>query len=160
MKRIKMFQAMTLRAVSLVPFVLLVAAVLLLTPGDTQADLSGQFRIIVNPSVDITELDLDDLKRIYLGKKTLWDSGSRIQPSLLNEKSSVTKEFLESSLRKTVRQYRAYWKRRLFSGGGAAPKTFRSSTQVVDFVASTEGGIGVVEGTIDDARVKVLSIKE
>jgi ABC-type phosphate transport system substrate-binding protein len=155
-----MFQTATFRATSCSLIAFLVATVLLLTPADTRADLSGQFRIIVNPSVEINELALDELKRIYLGKKTLWDSGSRIRPSLLNEKSPLTQEFLESSLRKTVRQYRAYWKRRLFSGGGAAPKTFRSSTQVVDFVASTEGGIGVVDGAIDDDRVKVLSIKE
>lgn len=155
-----MFQSATLRAFSVPLVVLLVLAGILSTPGATQADLAGQVKIIVNPSVEITELQRDDLARIYLGKKTLWDSGSRIQPSLLNEKSTVTKEFLETGLRKTVRQYRAYWKRRLFSGGGAAPKTFRSSTQVVDYVASTEGGIGVVEDAIEDDRVKVLSIKE
>lgn len=154
-----MFQSATLRIVSAPLVILLVLVVVLSTPNATQADL-GQIKIIVNPAVEINELERDELTRIYLGKKTLWDSGARIQPSLLNEKSSITKEFLESGLRKTVRQYRAYWKRRLFSGGGVAPKTFRSSTQVVDFVASTEGGIGVVEGAIDDDRVKVLSIKE
>jgi len=155
-----MFQAATLRAISVLPVILLVLAVVLSTPGATKADLTDQVRIIVNPAVEITELQRDDLARIYLGKKTLWDSGARIRPSPLNEKSSVTKDFLETGLRKTVRQYRAYWKRRLFSGGGVAPRTFGSSTQVVDFVASTEGGIGVVEGTIDDDRVRVLSIKE
>lgn len=153
-----MFLAATLRAVSVLPVTLLVLAVVLSTSGATQANLADQVKIIVNPAVEINEIQRDDLKRIYLGKKTLWDSGARIQPSLMNEKSAVTKEFLENGLKKTVRQYRAYWKRRLFSGGGVAPRTFRSSTQVVDFVASTEGGIGVVEGTIDDDRVRVLSI--
>jgi ABC-type phosphate transport system substrate-binding protein len=160
MEKFKMFRTATLRAASPFSVVPLLAVLILLAPFDTQANFPDQIKIIVNPAVGISELESDVLARIYLGKKTLWDSGARIQPSLLNEKSSVTKEFLESGLRKTIRQYRAYWKRRLFSGGGAAPRTFRSSTQVVDFVASTEGGIGVVEGAIDDDRVKVLSIKE
>ncbi len=155
-----MFQAAILRTISVLPVILLVLAVVLSVPGATRADLNNQVKIIVNPTVEIAELQRDDLARIYLGKKTLWDSGARIQPSLLNENSSATKQFLETGLRKTVRQYRAYWKRLLFSGGGVAPRTFRSSTQVVDFVASTEGGIGVIEGTIDDDRVRVVSIKE
>ena len=66
--------------------------------------------------------------------------------------------FLEDSVRKTVRQYRAYWKRRLFSGQGTAPKTFTSSRQVANFVADNPGAIGVVDASFDDNRVKVVDL--
>jgi ABC-type phosphate transport system substrate-binding protein len=57
-----------------------------------------------------------------------------------------------------VRQYRAYWKKRLFSGQGTAPKTFTSSRQVVDYVARTPGAVGVVErGAVND-RVKLIEL--
>jgi hypothetical protein len=124
------------------------------------AGQDNPLKVIVNPAAELSELHRDDLARIYLGKKTLWDTGTRIQPCLLNEKSPVTKQFLETDLRKTVRQYRAYWKRRLFSGGGIAPRTFRTSAQVLDFVVANEGAIGVVEATVDDDRIVVVTIKE
>ncbi|GMR21708.1 MAG: hypothetical protein BMS9Abin37_0022 [Acidobacteriota bacterium] len=115
-------------------------------------------KIIVNSEVEIGTLTQADLARIYLGKKTFWKSGSRIAPSLLNEKSPLTEAFLEESVRKTVRQYRAYWKRHLFSGKGTAPKTFASSLQVANFVADNPGAIGVVDAGFDDDRVKVVEL--
>ena len=62
-------------------------------------------------------------------------------------------------MKKSVSQYRAYWKRLLFSGGGSAPRTFRTSAQVIDFVTRQPGAIGVVESSAADAaRVKVLDV--
>ena len=115
-------------------------------------------KVIVNPDVDIASLSQAELARIYLGKKTLWDSGSRITPSLLHEKSPLTEAFLKESVKKTVRQYRAYWKRHLFSGKGTAPKTFASSGQVANYVADNPGAIGVVDASFEDARVKVVEL--
>lgn len=115
-------------------------------------------KVIVNPDVEIANLSQAELARIYLGKKTFWDSGSRITPSLLNEKSPLTEAFLEDSVKKTVRQYRAYWKRHLFSGKGTAPRTFASSRQVANYVADNPGAIGVVDASFQDDRVKVVEL--
>lgn len=122
------------------------------------AAAQGSVKIIVNSEVEVASLSQAELARIYLGKKTLWDSGSRITPSLLNEKSPLTEAFLEESVKKTVRQYRAYWKRHLFSGKGTAPKTFASSSQVANYVADNPGAIGVVDATFEDDRVKVVEL--
>ena len=43
--------------------------------------------------------------------------------------------------------------------GGNHP-SFRTSTEVVDFVARTPGAIGLVEKAPDDKRVKLLVIEE
>lgn len=134
-------------------------AALLVLPTET-ADAQGQLKIIVNPDLPLGQISQTELARIYLGKKTLWDgSNARISPSLLNEKSPVTKEFLEDNVKKTVRQYRAYWKRRLFSGAGTAPKAFSSSKQVADFVAANPGAIGVIDAGFNDDRVKVIQLE-
>lgn len=122
------------------------------------ASAQSKVTVIVNPDVEVTEISQAEISRIYLGKKTFWDSGSRIAPSLLDEKSTLTESFLEESVRTTVRQYRAYWKRRLFSGQGTAPKTFVSTRQVVDYVANNPGAIGVVETSSTDNRVKIIEL--
>jgi ABC-type phosphate transport system substrate-binding protein len=136
------------------------AAFLLIAILSTGAAASAQSnaRIIVSADVEVTSISQSELARIYLGKKTFWDSGARIEPSLLDEKSPVTESFLEENLKKTVRQFRAYWKRHLFSGQGTAPKTFASSKQVADFVAANPGAIGIVDGSYTDDRVKFIEL--
>jgi len=130
-------------------------------PSLLDASVADDIKIIVNSTSQVNELDGEDLKRIYLGKKSFWDweSGPRIMPSMPSEKSPVTKSFLEGTIRRTVRQYRAYWTRRIFSGGGTAPRTFRTPAQLIDFVASNPGAIGVVAASVDDGRVKVVAVK-
>ena len=123
------------------------------------AGAEGQTKVIVSTDVEVSAISQAEIARIYLGKKTFWDSGARIQPSLLDEKSPLTESFLEENLKKTVRQFRAYWKRHLFSGQGTAPKTFASSKQVADFVAANPGAIGIVDGSYTDDRVKFIDLK-
>ncbi len=139
--------------------VCLIAAILAVATV-SQATAQESVKIIVNPDVEVSSLSQAEIARIYLGKKTFWESGSRISPSLLNEKSQLTKLFLEESVRKTVRQYRAYWKRRLFSGQGTAPKTFASSREVANYVADNPGAIGVVDASLADNRVKVVDLSD
>lgn len=143
------------------PVALILTAVIASTATTlSRAAAQDNVKIIVNEDVDVASLSRSEVARIYLGKKTFWESGSRITPSLLNEKSPLTQAFLEESVRKTVRQYRAYWKRHLFSGKGTAPKTFASSRQVANFVADNPGAIGVVDATFQDDRVKVIELAQ
>ena len=115
-------------------------------------------RIVVSKENKIRSMTTDDLIRIFLGKKTLWDSGTRIVPAMPEEESPAGELFLSQTLKKSVSQFRAYWKRLLFSGGGTVPRVFRNSDQLMDFVARQPGAIGVVEASAVDDRVRVLEI--
>ena len=114
--------------------------------------------IVVHKDLTVSKLSPDDLESIYLGKKTLWESGAKIAPVILVEDSPGGREFIEQVLAKTVAQYRAYWKRRLFSGGGTVPRAFSSSAEIVDFVGKTPGAIGVIESPSKDERVKSVPL--
>ena len=130
-----------------------------LLPGFSSAQgVDRSLRVVVNKENTISSLTTDDLTRIFLGKKTLWDSGTRIVPTMPEEESPTGELFLSGTLRKSVGQFRAYWKRLLFSGGGAVPKVFRNHDQLLDFVARQPGAIGVVEASAVDDRVRVLEI--
>jgi len=117
-------------------------------------------RVVVNKENKLASLSTDDLNRIFLGKKTLWDSGVRIVPAMPEEESPAGETFLSGTLKKSVSQFRAYWKRLLFSGGGAVPKVFRNSSQLIDFVARNPGAIAVVETGGDEDRVRVIEISD
>jgi len=115
-------------------------------------------QIVAHKDLGITTLTAEDLESIFLGKKTLWESGSKVSPVLLVEDSPGGQEFIEKTLSKTVDQYRAYWRRRVFSGGAAPPRTLASTAEILDFVAKTPGAIGVVEGPVTDERVKIVTL--
>lgn len=131
---------------------------LLIAPGVDAA--RPPVKVIVNKEQPDARLDVDDLERIYLGKKTLWESGQRIAPAMLEDSNETVEPFMVGVLHKTSSQFRAYWKRQLFSGGGAPPRTFRTSAQVAEFVARQPGAIGVVEPGFTDDRIKVVQISE
>ncbi len=121
--------------------------------------LDRSLRIVVSKENKIRSMTTDDLTRVFLGKKTLWDSGTRIVPAMPEEESPAGELFLSVTLKKSVSQFRAYWKRLLFSGGGTVPKVFRNSDQLMDFVARQPGAIAVVEASAVDDRVRVLEIE-
>jgi ABC-type phosphate transport system substrate-binding protein len=136
-------------------------AALLALPGGVPAgaqDKAEAFRIVVNLDNKLARIDQEDLARIYLGKKTLWEWDARIVPAMLDENAKLSQSFLETHLKRSVSQYRAYWKRLLFSGGGTPPRTFRTSAEVVEFVARQPGGIGVVEAAAVDSRVRAVDV--
>lgn len=145
------------------PWATLVLAALLALPGGPPAGADAKaepFRVVVNLENKLARIDQEDLARIYLGKKTLWEWDARIVPAMLDENAKVSQSFLETHLKRGVSQYRAYWKRLLFSGGGTPPRTFRTSAEVVEFVARQPGGIGVVEAAAVDSRVRTLDVDE
>lgn len=134
--------------------ILLAASIL----GLLLAQTGSAATLVANSDVDTAKMTVEQVEQIYLGKKTLWDSGQRVIPVMVNEDSAEARDFLDKVLKKTVAQYRAYWKRRLFSGGGTVPKTFRTTGEVIEFVSKTPGSIGVVQTGTKDPRVKVVEV--
>ena len=145
----------TLRVVSLLGAL---AFLLALSPVARAQGIDRSLRVVVSKENKLTSLTTDDLNRIFLGKKTLWESGTRIVPAMPEEESPAGETFLSGTLKKSVSQFRAYWKRLLFSGGGTVPKVFRSNEQLLDFVARQPGAIAVIEASAVNDRVRVLEI--
>ena len=146
------------RRFSAAAFAATVGLCLALWPSVLSAQVDRSLRVVVSKENKLASLSTDDLNRIFLGKKTLWDSGTRIVPAMPDEESPAGEVFLSGTLKKSVSQFRAYWKRLLFSGGGTVPKVFRSNEQLIDFVARQPGAIAIVEASAVSDRVRVLDI--
>jgi len=122
--------------------------------------IAGGPIIVVHPDNPARGVSIETLKQIYLGKKTLWEGGELISPVLPEERSETTRQFIEGTLEKTLSQYRSYWRRRLFSGGGVEPRSFRGDSEILDFVAKNPGAIALVENSPEEGRVKVVAISD
>jgi ABC-type phosphate transport system substrate-binding protein len=127
-----------------------------------QTRLHPSVTIVVNLQGSDENITTSDLAAIYLGRKSSWESGRRIAPALPAERDSLTQSFIRDVLQKSANQYRSYWKRRLFSGGGGLPKTLRSTAEMLEYVERTPGAIGIIAASAETegSLVRVVEVTE
>ncbi len=99
--------------------------------------------IVCNSRVVDTTLSKNDIKDIFLGKKTKWSDKTKVHFATLNDED-VHKLFLKKYIKKTASQYRNYWKQLIFTGKGKAPKKFDSVEKMLKHIAVTDGSIGYI----------------
>ncbi|MDM8535434.1 hypothetical protein QUF70_01635 [Desulfobacterales bacterium HSG17] len=112
--------------------------------------------IICNKDVSETALDKTDIIKIFLGKKTEWQDSQKINFAIMRN-DSLHKAFLKQHIGKTKSQFRNYWRKKVFTGKGRAPKKLDSSELMVQFVAKTSGAVGYISEESLHSSVKKLS---
>jgi ABC-type phosphate transport system substrate-binding protein len=118
----------------------------------------ADFQLIANPGITVTELTLDEVKRIYLGTKTSIGGAGRAEP-VLAEAGEVHESFLNNCIGKTEAALRNHYKSLMFTGKGGMPKSFASEAELVGYVAKTKGAIGYVASSAAPAGVKRIAVK-
>ena len=114
--------------------------------------------IIAHPDVSESILKKDALKEIFMGDKTTWQNGNKINFAVIRQ-GPVNELFLKTYIDKSSVIYIRHWKRQLLTGKKATlPRLFSSEQDVVEFVKNTAGGIGYVSGKTDISRVKKIEI--
>jgi len=126
--------------------------VLLLVVGIIDS-AQAEIVVIVNPSAAIDELNIHEVRRIFLGKPPL---NSRLHLIPINQPgtSNLRVKFEKLVLGKSPRHIRSYWVERIFTGKGVPPKEAESSDAVISYVSNNVDAIGYV----DEAKL-VNSVK-
>lgn len=116
--------------------------------------------LVTNKSVKISEIRSADLRAIYMGEKTRFADGSHVVPVTLKG-GPAHEVFLRNHLGQNPEEFRAQWRKAVFTGHGAMPKTFDSELTLLDYVAATPGAIGYVSriSTQDDNVKSLLVVK-
>jgi ABC-type phosphate transport system substrate-binding protein len=100
-----------------------------------------------------------DIKQIFLGKKTRWDNGATINFVICNNQT-LYEAFLKKYVRRSLFQYRNYWKMKVFNGTGRMPLSFKSEADVIAYVSATEGTVGFISSkAADKNKVKIIRVK-
>jgi len=117
--------------------------------------------VVVSRESPIITLSSQDVSLIYLGKKTLWEGDLRLSPALLRESHPAMQYFIEKKLGKSVGQFRAYWRKLLFSGSGTVPKSFRREEELFQYLENNPGAVGLCTGEIPlPPHLKELTIED
>jgi ABC-type phosphate transport system substrate-binding protein len=119
----------------------------------------AQELIIIHPDNSNTAISQQEIKNIFLGKKTHWADGSRIK-IVVQKRGSAHDSLLKSTIGMTSVSFRNYWRKRVFTGSSRPPKTFKSDSDVVAFVASKPGSVGYINSDYKHNGVIKLQISQ
>jgi ABC-type phosphate transport system substrate-binding protein len=133
---------------------LFTAALILFASTAAYADLA----IIVNPSYNDGKLNIQDIKKLFLGERTAFPDGSYAMPVNHNAGSPDRKQFYSSVLGMNSASLSRYWRRQISMGNNNQPTVASSYTAVLKTVASTPGSISYINSNMVNNKVKVLMV--
>lgn len=136
---------------------ILTLVILLLSVSGFAALSEPTLKVVTSAELPEQELTLSELNRIFLGKTRTWQHGERIYLTINTEETTLN-AFCQSIVRKTPRQFSMYWRKQLYSGHSMLPVQFDSDEQVVNYLAEHPRAIGFVRSSINDPRVKEITI--
>jgi hypothetical protein len=128
-------------------------------PAPASAGASSPFRMIVNPSVQVTAVDRAFVAQAFLKKVRRWPNGDAIQPVDLDPRSPVRRSWSTEVLSRSLEAVRTYWQQMIFSGRELPPPELRSDEEVVGYVLRRPGAIGYVSARADLHGAKVLTLR-
>ena len=117
----------------------------------------AELAIIGHPGIGLRGVTNDELAKVYLGSSARLD-GVSVKPIDQAEGAPARSQFYDKVVGKSESQLKRYWSQRVFSGKGKPPPSLADDQAVKDWVATTPGGIGYIDGGAVDGSVKVLSI--
>ncbi len=123
----------------------------------TGSAAEGPIAVIVHPR-RTTPLDLEDVARIFFGRRRFWDDGRAITPLNLPSGTPLRERFSRRVLREDSARLAAYWNEQYFHGV-FPPAVLSSPDAVKRYVGGDPNAIGYIDaGDVDDTVRVVLTI--
>jgi ABC-type phosphate transport system substrate-binding protein len=133
-----------------------VLAAIFLSP--VTSSFAANYSVIINKSNTEDAIARNELRSIFLGDKVKWKNNKYIKIAI-PEDENILKEFLHSELGMTPSQFNNQWKKLVFTGKASMPQTFTEKSQIIEYLASNPGAIGVVTAGGINGSVKAITIK-
>lgn len=113
--------------------------------------------LVVHKNNPVSNLNLEEVRKIFLGKKSFWDNGESIEV-FLQENGETHQKFVSNTLRKSPRQFTMYWKHVLFSGAGIPPRDVANDHEMLEVIGTNKNAIGYISDKFIDDRIKSVTI--
>jgi len=97
---------------------------------------------VSNPS-NSEKIDKERMRLILTGREKFWSSGDEVLIAMLKSDPGIDETIREYS-GMTAMKFRNHWQRMAFSGRGKMPKVFNSLEELVAYVQTHEGAIGII----------------
>ena len=112
--------------------------------------------VVVDAKAGIESLTRDEVINIFLGRHRKLPTGIGAVPADQPVENGLRAEFYRKLVAKDLSEINVYWARLYFSGKTPPPIQLASAKEVFDHIIRTSGGIGYIDRTQVDARVRVV----
>jgi ABC-type phosphate transport system substrate-binding protein len=136
---------------------ILIAAALAAIAPAARAD-KVQLAIVVDKDNPRSEITLEELRAIFLGKQKEWGDGTRIVPLDLEPGSGERELFNAQVLEMEQGEVDRFWVDQKMRGSSGAPRVAPAAGAVVKLAGRIRGVIGYVPAGSADGSVKILKV--
>lgn len=119
--------------------------------------LSDAITVITNNSISDTRITREELKEIYMARKTKWESGDRVVVAIL-KKGEAHDIFTKNIISVPPSKLIGIWKKVIFTGAGYPPKILKTEEDMIKFVSQTKGAVGYIKNSTPHTGVSRLSL--
>lgn len=124
--------------------------------GGLPATARAELVVVVNVRSGVAAMTRNEVVNLFFGRSRQFFNGLEAQPVDLDDAHPDRARFYQALVAKETSQVDAYWSRQVFSGKTRPPPRVASSEEVVKWVVANPGGIGFVDASRVDARVRVV----
>lgn len=117
-------------------------------------------QVVVNPSVEVKELSVDQIRRIFSMRQTTWSNDQAITVYVLLNQHQTHQIFSTKVLGMFPYQLDRIWNKLVYSGLGEEPIKVKSEQELLERVSQMPGAIGYVMQQVNDTRVNVIKVLE
>lgn len=125
---------------------------LLMQSGAAHAELV----VVVNARSGVAAMSRNEVVNVFFGRTRQFFNGVEAQPVDMADSHPDRARFYSALVGKDLSEVNAYWSRQVFSGRQQPPVRAASQDDVMRLVLSQPGGIGFIELSKADARVRVV----
>lgn len=112
--------------------------------------------VVVNVRSGVAAMTRNEVINIFFGRYREFFNGLEAQPVDLADTHADRARFYKALVGKDLAEVNAYWSRQTFSGRMQPPPKVGTTEEVVKWVVSHPGGIGVIDLSKADARMRVV----
>lgn len=123
-----------------------------LPAGDGLAEMA----VVVNARCGVAVLTRNEVVNIFFGRYRQFFNGREAQPVDLVDAHPDRARFYQGLVGKDLSEVNAYWSRQVFSGRMQPPQKVATPEEALRSVAGNPCGIGFIELSKADARVRVV----
>lgn len=112
--------------------------------------------VVVNARSGVAAMTRNEVINVFFGRNRQFFNGLEAMPVDLQDSHPKRLQFYKMLVGKDVSEINAYWSRQIFTGRMQAPPRLASTEEVLKWIVDRPGGIGFVELSRADARVRVV----
>lgn len=139
---------------------LITIMVISLLPVFTANAQDVELTVVANGKGIPLEMSLSQLKSIMRGEKLRWPDGNKVIIALLKTNTSIGSTTSKLVYNMTPNELNKYWLALVFQGKADAPNFFSTESELEDFVAQTNGAIGVATHPAAGSKIILIDGKK